>query len=124
MPFAVFAIASFAIYDGALPPTGVALVAALALGAGGLAPGALYASAPQAAPSPAAVPATIGLLQQASNLGQFAGPAGGVVPDQSVTPRIANAAARPIKAAGATIVGAVYQPECAIHTPSATGPAN
>ena len=74
VPFAFFAIASFAIYGGALPPTGVALVAALALGAGGLAPGALYASAPQAAPSPAAVPATIGLLQQASNLGQFAGP--------------------------------------------------
>lgn len=50
------------------------MVAALALGIGGLAPGALYASAPHAAPNPSAVPATIGLLQQASNLGQFAGP--------------------------------------------------
>jgi DHA1 family inner membrane transport protein len=72
--FTFFAIASFAIYAGALPPAGVALVAALALGVGGLAPGALYASVPRAAPSPHAVPATIGLLQQASNLGQFAGP--------------------------------------------------
>jgi hypothetical protein len=41
---------------------------------GGLAPGALYAAAPQAAPSPQAVPPTIGLVQQASNLGQFTGP--------------------------------------------------
>ena len=50
------------------------LVAALALGIGGLAPGAIYAAAPHAAPSPSAVPPTIGLVQQASNLGQFAGP--------------------------------------------------
>lgn len=72
--FGFFAIAGFAIYAGTLPLAGLTLVAALALGIGGLAPGALYASAPQAAPDPSAVPATIGLLQQASNLGQFAGP--------------------------------------------------
>jgi predicted MFS family arabinose efflux permease len=72
--FAVFAASPFAIYAGVLPPAVVALVAALALGVGGLAPGALYAAAPQAAPSPQAVPPTIGLVQQASNLGQFAGP--------------------------------------------------
>jgi predicted MFS family arabinose efflux permease len=40
---------------------------------GGLAPGAIYAAAPHAAPGPSAVPPTIGLVQQASNLGQFAG---------------------------------------------------
>jgi predicted MFS family arabinose efflux permease len=73
--FGFFAVASFAVYGGALPPAGVALVAALALGIGGFAPGALYAAAPQAAPNLRAVPPTIGLLQQASNLGQFAGPA-------------------------------------------------
>jgi MFS transporter, DHA1 family, inner membrane transport protein len=72
--FGVFAISSFAVYADALPPAAVALVAALALGVGGFAPGALYAAAPQAAPSPRAVPPTIGLLQQASNLGQFIGP--------------------------------------------------
>src|SRR5262249_107261 len=40
------------------------LVAALALGIGGLAPGAIYAAAPLAAPSPSSVPATIGLTRQ------------------------------------------------------------
>jgi predicted MFS family arabinose efflux permease len=72
--FVVFAATPLAIYGGALPPAAVALMAAFALGVGGLAPGALYAAAPRSAPSPQAVPPTIGLLQQASNLGQFAGP--------------------------------------------------
>lgn len=72
--FGFFAISNFAIYAGALSPLVVALVAALALGIGGFAPGALYAAAPQVAPNPRAVPPTVGLLQQASNLGQFAGP--------------------------------------------------
>jgi MFS family permease len=72
--FGFFAVTLFAIYGGVLPPAAVALVAALALGIGGLAPGAIYAAAPHAAPTQQAVPATIGLLQQASNLGQFAGP--------------------------------------------------
>jgi MFS family permease len=72
--FGAFAIAGFAIFAETLPLAALTLVAALALGIGGLAPGALYASAPQAAPSPSAVPATIGVLQQASSLGQFAGP--------------------------------------------------
>lgn len=72
--FGFFAVTLFAIYGGLLPPPAVALVAALALGIGGLAPGAIYAAAPHAAPTQQAVPATIGLLQQASNLGQFAGP--------------------------------------------------
>jgi predicted MFS family arabinose efflux permease len=58
-----------------LSSQGISLVAAVALGIGGLAPGAIYAAAPLAAPSPALVPPTIGLLQQASSLGQFAGPA-------------------------------------------------
>jgi hypothetical protein len=72
--FGCFALSGFAVYGGALPPQGVSLIAALALGVGGLAPGAIYAAAPHAAPAPSAVPPTIGLVQQASNLGQFAGP--------------------------------------------------
>jgi MFS transporter, DHA1 family, inner membrane transport protein len=72
--FAVFAFSAFAVYGGALTAQGTALVAALALGIGGLAPGAIYAAAPRAAPAPWAVPPTLGLVQQASNLGQFAGP--------------------------------------------------
>jgi MFS transporter, DHA1 family, inner membrane transport protein len=72
--FLFFALSGFAVYGNVLPPQGISLVAALALGIGGLAPGALYAAAPHAAPSPSVVPPTIGLLQQASSLGQFAGP--------------------------------------------------
>jgi dipeptide/tripeptide permease len=48
--------------------------AALALGVGGLAPGARYAAAPHIAPNTRSVPPTIGMLQLASNLGQFSGP--------------------------------------------------
>ena len=73
--FGFFALSGFAVYGDVLPPLGVAIVAALALGVGGLAPGAIYAAAPHAAPAPSAVPPTIGLVQQASSLGQFAGPA-------------------------------------------------
>jgi MFS transporter, DHA1 family, inner membrane transport protein len=72
---AFFALPGVAIYIGTLPPLGVSLIAALVLGVGGLAPGAIYAAAAHAAPVPSAVPTTIGLVQQASNLGQFVGPA-------------------------------------------------
>ena len=72
--FVGFAVSGFVVYAGTPSPAAIALAAALALGVGGLAPGALYAAAPQAAPSPQAVPPTIGLVQQASNLGQFTGP--------------------------------------------------
>ena len=67
-----FAVSAFVIYAAALPPAAIALAAAIALDLGGLAPGALYAAAPKAAPT--AVAPTIGMLQQASNLGQFTGP--------------------------------------------------
>ena len=50
--FAVFAVAGFAVYGGVLEAEGTALVAALALGIGGLAPGAIYAAAPRAGPAP------------------------------------------------------------------------
>jgi MFS family permease len=73
--FGFFAVSGFAVYGHLLPPQGIALVAALALGVGGLAPGAIYAAAPHAAPALSVVPPTIGLVQQASSLGQFAGPA-------------------------------------------------
>jgi MFS transporter, DHA1 family, inner membrane transport protein len=56
--FGFFALSSFAVYGNVLPPQGISLVAALALGIGGLAPGALYAAAPHAAPSPSVVPPT------------------------------------------------------------------
>ncbi len=72
--FVGFAASTMAFYSGGMPPLGLAAIAAFALGIGGFAPGALYAAAPRAAPFPQSVPPTIGLLQRASNLGQFAGP--------------------------------------------------
>jgi MFS transporter, DHA1 family, inner membrane transport protein len=72
--FFFFAMSSFAIYASSTSIPATLLFASLALGVGSLAPGALYAAAPEAAPQPNRISSTIGLLQQASNLGQFAGP--------------------------------------------------
>src|SRR5690606_29597653 len=72
--FASFGVSVFVIYSSGAPVLVAILFAAIALGVGGLAPGALYAAVPHVAPAPDSVPQTIGLLQQASNLGQFAGP--------------------------------------------------
>lgn len=73
--FCCLALSVFVVYGGFLPARGISLVAALALGIGGLAPGAIYAAAPHVAPSPSTIPPTIGHVQQVSSLGQFAGPA-------------------------------------------------
>lgn len=69
-----FSILSIGIYSTAFSTSATIIFAAISLGVGGLAPGALYASAPHIAPTPDNIPTTIGLLQQASNLGQLAGP--------------------------------------------------
>lgn len=72
--FLLFGLAPFVVYSAATPLLSTLIFAALALGIGGLAPGALYAAAPGAAPHTGLIPSTIGMLQQASNLGQFTGP--------------------------------------------------
>jgi DHA1 family inner membrane transport protein len=72
--FIFFGVSSFAVYATATPLPATLVFASLALGIGSLAPGALYAAAPEAAPQPNRISSTIGLLQQASNLGQFTGP--------------------------------------------------
>jgi len=69
-----FSALSVFIYSTTLSASAAVILAAISLGVGGLAPGALYASAPHIAPAADNIPTTIGLLQQASNLGQFAGP--------------------------------------------------
>jgi predicted MFS family arabinose efflux permease len=74
LTFAVYGVAVVGIFSASLPALAVGVLAAFALGIGGLAPGAFYSSAPRVAPTPEALPTTIGLFQQASNLGQFAGP--------------------------------------------------
>ena len=65
---------SLCIYSASLPASATVILAAISLGVGGLAPGALYASAPHISPTADNIPTTIGLLQQTSNMGQFAGP--------------------------------------------------
>jgi predicted MFS family arabinose efflux permease len=72
--FVFFGISSFAVYATATPVPVMLVFTSLALGIGSLAPSALYAAAPEAAPQPNQISSTIGLLQQASNLGQFTGP--------------------------------------------------
>ncbi|MGE0503386.1 MAG: CynX/NimT family MFS transporter [Rhizobiaceae bacterium] len=69
-----FSVLSLCIYSMAPSASAAVILAAVSLGVGGLAPGALYASAPHISPAADDIPMTIGLLQQASNLGQFAGP--------------------------------------------------
>lgn len=72
--FVAFAIAELVIFSGMLSPTSTAWIGIIVLGLGGLTPASIYAAAPSNAPAPEAIPIAIGLVQQASNLGQFAGP--------------------------------------------------
>ena len=72
--FVAFAVAEPLIFSGTLSPVSTAWIGILVLGLGGLTPASIYAAAPSNAPAPEAIPIAIGLVQQASNLGQFAGP--------------------------------------------------
>lgn len=69
-----FAVASPLVFSAGLPPSVVAFIATMALGMGGLAPGSIFAAIPLFAARRSLVTPTVGLVQQASNLGQFAGP--------------------------------------------------
>jgi predicted MFS family arabinose efflux permease len=72
--FTAYAAAVVGIFSGGLSAMPTALLAAMALMIGGLAPGAFYSAAPDVTPTADTLPTTIGLFQQASNLGQFVGP--------------------------------------------------
>jgi MFS family permease len=74
MSFTVYGIASLIIFASGAGGTVIAVTAALTLGIGGLTPGSIFAAVPRFAPSPALVTPTVGLIQQASNIGQFIGP--------------------------------------------------
>jgi predicted MFS family arabinose efflux permease len=74
LTFVAYIVSMVGIFGGGFSTTVVALLAALALGVGGLAPGAIYSSAPRVSPTTEMLPITVGFFQQASNLGQFAGP--------------------------------------------------
>ena len=72
--FVAFAVAELVIFSSTLSPVSTAWIGIVVLGLGGLTPASIYAAAPSNAPAPEAIPIAIGLVQQASNLGQFAGP--------------------------------------------------
>jgi MFS transporter, DHA1 family, inner membrane transport protein len=69
MSFTVYGIASLIIFASGADAGLIAVTAAITLGLGGLLPGSIFAAVPRFAPSPALVMQTVGLIQQASNLG-------------------------------------------------------
>lgn len=71
--FAAYAVASPLVYSIGLPAAWIAVATGLAMGVAGLLPGSVFASVPRAV-APDLVTPTIGLVQQTSNIGQFAGP--------------------------------------------------
>jgi predicted MFS family arabinose efflux permease len=74
MSFVTYGVASLIIFASGAAGGLVAVTAALTLGIGGLTPGSIFAAVPRFAPNPALVTPTVGLIQQASNIGQFIGP--------------------------------------------------
>jgi predicted MFS family arabinose efflux permease len=74
MSFTIYGVASLIIFASGAGAAVIAGTAALTLGIGGLSPGSIFAAIPRFAPSPALVTPTVGLIQQASNIGQFIGP--------------------------------------------------
>jgi predicted MFS family arabinose efflux permease len=72
--FVAFAVSELVIFSGLLSSVQTAWMGIVVLGLGGLTPASIYAAAPRHAPGPEAIPVAIGLVQQGSNLGQFAGP--------------------------------------------------
>jgi predicted MFS family arabinose efflux permease len=74
MSFVTYGVASLVVFASGAAGGLVAVTAALTLGIGGLTPGSIFAAVPRFAPNPALVTPTVGLIQQASNIGQFIGP--------------------------------------------------
>lgn len=75
LAFGFLAVACFGIFDAAMPVAAIAAIASASLAISGLIPASIFAVSPQLAGSTAALAITLGLLMQASNLGQFMGPA-------------------------------------------------
>ena len=73
--FGCIGLASIGIFSELLPVGLVVAVACVSLGISGLVPGSIFAATPRVAHQSAALAITLGLLVQASNLGQVFGPA-------------------------------------------------
>lgn len=74
MAFLVYGVCALLVFDAGLSAVPLALCAAVALTVGGAAPGTIMVALPRLAPRPELVTPLVGLIQQGSNLGQFAGP--------------------------------------------------
>jgi predicted MFS family arabinose efflux permease len=73
--FAFAGVAAFGIFAEGWPVALVAGVAALSLAVTGLVPASIFAGAPRVSPAPQLLGITMGLVVQATNLGQLLGPA-------------------------------------------------
>lgn len=82
--FAFVGLATLGIFSEGAPVALVAVLAAASLGLTGLIPGSIYAAAPRIAPTSAMLAIALGLINQASNLGNLAGPAVMAVTVQSL----------------------------------------
>lgn len=72
--FAFVAVASFGIFSDALPVVLIALLASACLALTGLIPASVFATIPSSVSSSAQLAIALGLVMQASNLGQLIGP--------------------------------------------------
>ena len=73
--FGCMGVASLGIFAEGLPVVGVATLAAASLAVTGLIPASIFIAAPRLAPQAPMLAVTLGLVMQASNLGQVLGPA-------------------------------------------------
>jgi MFS transporter, DHA1 family, inner membrane transport protein len=73
--FAFCGVAAIGIFAQSLPVAFVALLASMSLAITGLVPASIFAATPRLAPNAQALGITLGLVIQASNLGQLFGPA-------------------------------------------------
>jgi MFS family permease len=73
--FAFVGLAGFGIFSDAMPVAAVAVLASLSLGLTGLIPGSIYAAAPKLVPASALLAIALGLINQATNIGNLLGPA-------------------------------------------------
>jgi hypothetical protein len=71
--FACVGLCSLGVFSG-LPTAWVCAFAAVSLAVSGTIPASIFAGTPALAPAPYLIPITLGLIMQASNLGQLLGP--------------------------------------------------
>ena len=71
--FASVGLCSLGVFSG-LPTVWVCVFAAVSLAVSGAIPASIFAGTPALAPAPYLIPITLGLIMQASNLGQLVGP--------------------------------------------------